>query len=113
MLGLLHVCSIQLLWQVRVLVLESLQGLPPLEASSSNSLHREDSPSLHAGAPVNHALLPAEYSRVVSQLRKRDEKGNMILALNEVSGACQAAPAGCQRAGTALKLFDRWYSVHT
>lgn len=95
---------------MRLLVLESLQGLPPLEASSSNSLHPASS-SLHAGAPVDHALLPAEYSRVVSQLRKRGEKGHMILALNEVSGACQAAPAGCQRARTALKLFDGWYSV--
>lgn len=33
----------------------------------------------------DHVLLPAEYDKVVSQLKKRGEKGHMILALNEVS----------------------------
>jgi len=37
-----------------------------------------------SAASPDELLLPAEYERVVAQLKKRNEKGHMILALNEV-----------------------------
>ena len=32
----------------------------------------------------DEAVLPVEYGKVIAQLKKRGEKGHMILALNEV-----------------------------
>jgi hypothetical protein len=76
--------------KVRLLVVERLQGLPPLDAANcssttigcSNSIS-QSATSWKASAP-DHVLLPAEYDKVVAELKKRAEKGHMILALNEV-----------------------------
>lgn len=38
-----------------------------------------------ATGAANDVVLPAEYQRVISQLKDRGEKGHMILALSEVS----------------------------
>lgn len=68
---------------------QHLHGLGPLDAATS-SLSGPDAQLPDQGADTwtpaasQAALLPAEYERVVAQLKKRGEKGHMILALNEV-----------------------------
>jgi hypothetical protein len=88
------VCAVQ----VRRLAVECLQGLPPLDAvnldttttASGSSSSGSNGRSLGGGggtwaeARPAEGLLPSEYARVVAQLKKRGEKGHMILALNEV-----------------------------
>jgi hypothetical protein len=66
-----------------------------------------------AGSRPAEELLPAEYARVVGQLKKRGEKGHMILALNEVrerrSGCAPvrvAAADGWQRSSWCLARHD-------
>jgi hypothetical protein len=85
--------------QVRLLAVEWLQGLPPLDAVTLDTTTASGSGSSSngrglgglghvagtwAGSRPAEQLLPSEYARVVAQLKKRGEKGHMILALNEV-----------------------------
>lgn len=69
--------------QARLHVIERLQGLAPLDTAASSDTDAQLSCQT-ADAGAGSVLLPAEYERVVAQLKKRGEKGHMILALNEV-----------------------------
>lgn len=87
--------------QVRSLVAELLGHLAPLDSSAAacsdtvgpgQSLSHSQWPS--SAASSDELLLPAEYERVMAQLKKRNEKGHMILALKEVRTGC-LPPLNC------------------
>lgn len=75
--------------QVRLRVAEQLQGLAPLDTactsqSGSSAQLLDQSADTWRPSTSQAGVLSAEYERVVAQLKKRGEKGHMILALNEV-----------------------------
>lgn len=71
--------------QARLHAVERLQGLAPLDTAASTSSWADSQVSCQAaGTGADGVSLPAEYERVVAQLKKRGEKGHVILALNEV-----------------------------
>lgn len=70
-------------------------------ASDSSMLGSKSSRSVGAtmrGSAADEVLLPAEYAKVVELLKKRGEKGHMILAQSEVRGARRITQASSKAA---------------